>query len=98
MSRIESEFSLPRATEKPEEGSKNGLRSDLTASNFKNFRMQSYSARPIQFCFHWACKGAVSVLALKQWQLKPNEVVGNNGLHCKNKVVIVAKYLVTTVA
>ena len=33
----ESESSLPTATDKAEEGSKNGLRSDLRASNLKNF-------------------------------------------------------------
>ena len=33
----ESESSLPRATDTADEGSKNGLRSDLRASNLKNF-------------------------------------------------------------
>ena len=36
-SQTESESSLPRATDKAEERSKNGLRSDLRASNLKNF-------------------------------------------------------------
>ena len=34
---IESESSLPRATDNAEEWSKNGLRSDLRTSNLKNF-------------------------------------------------------------
>ena len=34
---IESESSLPRAADRAEEGSKIGLRSDLRASNLKNF-------------------------------------------------------------
>ena len=36
-SQIESESSLPRATNKAEDGSKDGLRSDLRASNLQKF-------------------------------------------------------------
>ena len=65
---IKFESSLPTATDRAEEGSKNGLRSDLRASKLKKFfggaknppsccmllHAVMYSAGPIQFCFRRA--------------------------------------------
>ena len=43
---VESESSLPRATDEAEEGSKNCLRSNLRASNFEKFPWEACAVWP----------------------------------------------------